>query len=152
MFDLTTLLTSIPSLLNAIDSRISESRGIERSLLLELETNIGIIQPFITDEINIDKVIQQLDITSMQTAIGTGYKFNSINRGTVAPDIVGCNRQLMRYVGWSTEKLFLSIYEKIKVLKKVVEIAPENQNIRKQVRLNNILLLMALLVKHIEAD
>ena len=151
MIDLTTLLTSIPDLLETIDTRIKKSKGTARWLLLELKTNIGIIQPFVEDEVNIDRVIQQLEIKQMQRALEDGFNFGKLKRGEVETATVADVPQLQVYAGWSTERLFLNIYEKITVLQKIVAIDSDNPNIRKQVRLKNILLLMGLLVKHIEA-
>jgi hypothetical protein len=54
-------------------------------------------------------------------------------------------------VGWSTERLFSNIYVKIKDLQTIVRMDPENKKIRKGVRLINILKLMLLLMKHINA-
>jgi hypothetical protein len=150
MFDLTSLLTSIPELITSIDDRIRRSRGQERALLVELKMNIGIIQPFANDEANIDRVITALEITAMKDATESGFDFNSVKKGEVKAETVGDNRQLATYVGWSTERLFLNIYEKIMVLQKIIQI-DTNKNVRKPVRLNNIFLLMALLVKHIES-
>jgi len=151
MFDLTTLLTSIPALLETIDSRIKKSKGMARWLLLELKTNIGIIQPFVEDDVNVDKVIKQLEVKQLQKALEAGFNLDSLKRGGVKAETIDNVPQLKVYVDWSTERLFLSIYEKITVLQKIIAIDADNPKIRKQVRLNNILLQMGLLVKHIES-
>ena len=150
MFDLTSLLTSIPELIATIDDRIRRSRGTERALLVELKTNIAVIQAFAEDEASINRVIEALEVTTLKDATESGFDFKSVKKGEVKEETVGDNRQLATYVGWSTERLFLNIYEKIKVLQKIIRIDTD-KNVRKQVRLNNMLLLMALLVKHIES-
>lgn len=74
-----------------------------------------------------------------------------MKKGKVTEDVAGDQPQYQQYVDWSTERLFSNIYVKIKDLQTIVRMDPENEKIRKRVRLINILKLMLLLMKHINA-
>jgi hypothetical protein len=69
----------------------------------------------------------------------------------VTEGVTGKQPQYRQYVGWTTERLFSNIFVKIQDLQTIVRIDPRNERIRKGVRLVNILKLMLLLMKHINA-
>jgi hypothetical protein len=87
----------------------------------------------------------------MKAALESGFNFNSLKKGKVREVVAGDQPQYQQYVGWSTEKLFSNIYVKIKDLQTIVRMDPHNERIRKGVRLINVLKLMLLLMKHINA-
>ena len=69
----------------------------------------------------------------------------------VSADVAGDQLQYQQYIGWSAERLLSRIYVKTQDLQTVVASDPDNQRIRKGVRLINVLKLMLLLTKHINA-
>ena len=56
------------------------------------------------------------------------------------------------YIGWTTEQLFENIYLKIVELKDIAKMDSDNPNIRKKVRLLNVLKMIKLLLVHISKN
>lgn len=154
MFSLGTLkdlISSVDSVLETVNGWVRGTRGWKRKLQLELLSNIELIFSYLRYDLPVDDVIANLQIGDMRSALESGFNFNSLKKGKVRDDVAGDQAQYQQYVGWSTERLFSNIYVKIKDLQTIVRMDPENKKIRKGVRLINILKLMLLLMKHINA-
>jgi len=145
------LLSSIDSVLEAMNAWVKGTRGWRRKLQLELLSNVELIFSYLKYDLPVDNVIANLQTVNMKDGLESGFNFNSLKRGKVAGDIAGDEPQYQPYVGWSTEKLFSNICVKIQDLQTIVRMDPENERIRKSVRLINILKLMLLLMKHINS-
>lgn len=154
MFSLGTLkdlISSVDSVLETVNGWVQGSRGWKRKLQLELLSNIELIFSYLKYDLPIDDVVANLQIANTRSALESGFNFNSLKKGKITEDVAGDQPQYQQYVGWSTERLFSNIYVKIKDLQTIVGMDPENEKIRKRVRLTNILKLMLLLMKHINA-
>jgi hypothetical protein len=154
MFSLGTLkdlISSVDSVLETINGWVRGTRGWRRKLQLELLSNIELIFSYLRYDLPVDDVIANLQTGNTKSALESGFNFNSLKKGNVRDDVAGDQPQYQQYVGWSTERLFSNIYVKIKDLQTIVSMDPDNEKIRKGVRLVNILKLMLLLMKHINA-
>ena len=146
------LLTNIPKVLDELDKVLKGTRGKKRGLLLELKQNIATIELFSKNQAPIDRVIENLRIEKMEDALTTGYKFNRLNNDGVTKKATGGVAFYQAYVGWTTEQLFENIYLKISELKDIVKMDTDNPNIRKNVRLLNVLKMIKLLLVHISKN
>lgn len=149
-----TILTGISttaSVLKILDSLIKRTRGRKRALLIELRSNIQLIDLYTEGDLPIDKVVARLETSHIRTALESNFNFNSLKRGKLKRSTTGNVPQFRRYAGWTTERLFSNIYLKIKGLQTIIEIDPDNERFRKSVRLINIRKLMLLLLKHIQS-
>ena len=154
MFSLGTLshlISIVDSVLETINAWVKGTKGWRRKLQLELLSNIELIFSYAKYDLPVDDVIANLQTRNMKSALESGFNFDSLKRGKITDDTAGDQPQYQQYVGWSTEKLFSNIYVKIQDLQTIVEMDPHNEKIRKGVRLVNILKLMLLLMKHINA-
>ena len=152
MFSLGTLshlISVVDSVLETINAWVKGTKGWKRKLQLELLSNIELVFSYVRYGLPVDDVIGNLRTENMKAALESGFNFNSLRRGRVAESVAGKQPQYQRYVGWATEQLFSSIYVKTQDLQTVVKMDPQNERIRKGVRLVNILKLMLLLMKHI---
>lgn len=145
------LISSVDSVLGTIRSWVKGTRGWKRKLQLELLSNVELVFSYVKYELPVDDVIASLQTGNMKAALESGFNFNSLERGKVRSDVAGDQPQYQQYVGWSTERLFSNIYVKIRDLQTIVQMDPDNPKIRKSVRLINVLKLMLLLTKHINA-
>jgi hypothetical protein len=143
------LLGNIPKVLEEIDKLLKGTRGKKRMLLLELKQNVATIELYSKNQAPIDKVIGNLRIEKVEDAFDKGFKFNSFNNDRVTKKETGGVAFYQAYVGWTTEQLFENIYLKIVELKDIVRMDTNNPNIRKNVRLLNVLKLIKLLLVHI---
>lgn len=154
MFNLGTLsqlMSIFDSILETINAWVKGTRGWRRKLQLELLSNIELIFSYAKYDLPVDDVIANLQTARMKAALESGFNFNSLKKGGVTERVAGEQPQYQQYVGWTTERLFSNITVKIQDLQTIVKIDPANEKIRKGVRLINILKLMLLLVKHINA-
>jgi hypothetical protein len=154
MFNLGTLshlMSIVDSILETINAWVKGAKGWRRKLQLELLSNIELIFSYVKYDLPVDDVIANLQTARMKAALESGFNFNSLKKGRVRESVAGDQPQYQQYVGWRTEQLFSNITVKIQDLQTIVKIDPENKKIRKGVRLINILKLMLLLVKHINA-
>jgi hypothetical protein len=144
-------LSSAASAAKTIQSLLKNSRGLKRSLLLEVQKNLSLIYLFLNDEQKLVTIVKKLDLRVYEDAVKTNFDFNDIKKGKVSPRLVGDIKQLQPYIGWNTEQLFENIYLKIHQLKSIIEIDPENRQFRLNVRLKNLYKMMVLLIKHVKS-
>jgi len=145
------LISIVDSVLATVNAWVKGSRGWKRRLQLELLSNVELIFSYVRYDLPVDDVIANLQTGSMKAALESGFNFDALRRARVSADVAGDQPQYQQYVGWSTERLFSNIYVKIQDLQTIVAMDPDNERIRKGVRLINILKLMLLLLKHINA-
>lgn len=132
-----------------IDSLLARNKGMRRMLLAEIEYNIEVIE-LLNDDVPIGTVINNLRTESLEKALDSDFDFRSFSilRDTVHPKTARNNPFYERYVGKTTEDLFISICQKIKSLKTFIP-GDETQNINKKSRLLNIYKLINLLLLHL---
>lgn len=154
MIDITSLLgglSSVTSVLEALDSMLKGSRGTRRSLLLELEGNIRLALLGKRGEIPAEKLVKRLETRAMQQAMESNFSFSSLKTGKLKKRVAGESAQMQRYVGWSTEKLFTNLYLRIRELQNIVELDADGSHFRVDTRLKNIFRMMLLLAQHIRS-
>jgi hypothetical protein len=144
-------MSIVDSVLETINAWVKGTKGWKRKLQLELLSNIELIFSYVRYDLPVDDVIANLRTAHMQAALESGFNFNSLKRGRVTESITDKQPQYQQYVGWTTERLFSNILVKIEDLQTIVKMDPQNERIRKGVRLINILKLMLLIMKHINA-
>jgi hypothetical protein len=144
-------LSNVTSVLATLNSLLKGSRGMQRALLLELEGNTRLILLNVKGGAPVEKVVPRLETSSTRKAMESGFNFNALKSGKVKPKTVGDSPQMQAYLGWSTEKLFANVYLKIRDLQHIVDIDATNDRFRTGVRLQNILKMMLLLVRHIRS-
>ena len=140
----------IPAFVDMINKQAENTKGLERSLILEMKANAELIQLHRDGEVTANEVIKQLEIDKLEKALGSDFKFTSIKRGKLKAKSTAGIAFFEKYIGWTTEELFENMYLKIKVLKKYLEMTPDNFRIRKDVRLINVLKLIKLIIIHID--
>jgi hypothetical protein len=154
MFNLGTfkdLISVVDLVSKSISSWVKRARGRKRKLLLELQCNVELIFSYGRYDLPIDDVIANLQTAQVEAALESDYNLNLLKKGEVTKRTAGKEPHYQQYVGWTTERLFTNLYVKIKDLQTIIKIDPHNENIRKRVRLINILKQMLLLTKHINA-
>ena len=134
---------------STVSSALKSAKGHKRRLLLELQTNIDLIELWQMKRFPIDKVILKLERKHYESALSDDFNFNGLKRSALPQATTRGVPQFQAYVGWSTERLIDNIYRKIKQLQDIVEMDTENRRIDKAARLGNIYKLMILLVHHI---
>jgi len=144
-------LSSITSVLDTLNSMLKGSRGIRRSLLLELESNIRLALIGQRGGIPVEKLVKRLDTRAMQQAMESDFSFSSLKSGKVKKKIAGDSAQMQRYTGWSTEKLFTNLYLRIRELQNIVELDADSSHFRVAIRLRNIFRMMLLIARHIRS-
>lgn len=144
-------LSSAASAAKIIQSLLKDTRGTQRSILLELRKNMDLLYLFLDDESKYRTVINKLDMRVYTAASESGFDFNSIKKGKVNARLLNNVKQLKPYTGWTTEALFDNIYLRIHQLKNIIEIAPDSKNFRLNVRLKNLHKMMVLLIKHVKS-
>jgi hypothetical protein len=145
------LISIVDSVLETINGWVRGTKGWRRKLQLELQSNIELIFSYVRYDLPVDDVIANLRTAHIKTTLESGFNFNTLKRGRVTESVTGKQPQYQQYVGWTTERLFSNILVKIEDLQTIVKMDPQNERIRKGVRLINILKLMLLIMKHINA-
>jgi hypothetical protein len=145
------LISIVDSVLATINAWVKGTKGWKRKLQLELQSNIELIFSYVRYDLPVDDVIANLRTAHMKAALESGFNFNSLKKGQVIEGVTGKQPQYQQYVGWTAERLFSNIFVKMQDLQTIVKMDPQNKRIRKGVRLINLLKLMLLLMKHINA-
>ena len=119
-------------------------------LILETWKNMTILE-FVDCDVPVDTIITKLEIGQLKKALGSNFDFRSFSilRPRVHKRTARNNPFYERYVGWTTEELFRSVYSKIDDLKTIVSLDPQPTHIDKKARLMNIYKLMNLLLLHL---
>lgn len=144
-----TTVSTAAAVVQTLHALIKSSRGRKRMLLLELQHNLGVIDMYVTGRSPLNSVIGKLDIQYLKAALESDFDFNKLKRGRVNKRAAGDVAQYKGYVGWTTERLFSSIYLKISLLQQIIAIDPHSSQYRPSVRLLNIRKLIVLLIRHI---
>jgi hypothetical protein len=144
-----TIFTNLTRTIELINDLITRNQGKKERLLIEMEQNVSTIKLYVESGTPIDDVINNLRTEKLKEALESGFKFKRFNSAKVTRETTGDLPYYNQYIGWSTKKLFKNIYLKIAHLQDIVRIDSTNPNIRKSVRLINILKMIKLLLVHI---
>ena len=144
-------LSSATSGAKTIQSMIKNTRGIERTLLLELQKNISMLYLFVDHPEKYKTVINKLETRVYEEAVKSDFNFNVLKKTRVSARAAADVKQLQPYVGWTTEQLFENVHLKIHALKTIFDVDPDNNRFRIKIRLTNLHKVMILLLKHIKS-
>lgn len=136
--------------LKLLDDLLTRNKGRKRMLLLEMRKNLLVIG-YLDNEVHADTVIDKLQLRYLKGTLESNFDFRSfaILKHKLHKKTARNNPFFERYVGWTTEELFNTIYLKIDDLKTIISITPPPQDVDKIARLRNIHKLMTLLLFHL---
>ncbi|MFM2613358.1 hypothetical protein [Vibrio campbellii] len=128
---------------------VAGNRGLKRTVAVELQENIELIRLYVETESGYDQLIPKLKDNAYRSALSEGFNFNSLKRSKIDSQSTKGQKQLEKYHGWETQKVFENIYSKIAVVKEAIEIKDNKKPLRLGVRLHNIFKLSVMLSNHI---
>ena len=143
-------ILSVEKLAKNLDSLLKNSRGHKRAILREMQENINLLLLAKNRQLPAGKVIEKLDRRNYLAAADAGFNFKLIKRSALKKETVKDVPQFKKYIGWSTERLLENIYLKVKQLQDIAAIDPEQKSLNLQIRLENLLRLMMLLLQHVK--
>jgi hypothetical protein len=126
--------------------------GNARVLIMEIEENYTYLDMVVFDEVPLDKVIQDLSVSEYKRLAGEGFDFKRLKRNKIQDDPSFEGTKMANWAGKSTAELIDSIYEKLTDLKIRYPHNYNNPKYRWNVRVQNIIKLIWLLLKHVGSD
>jgi hypothetical protein len=101
---------------------------------------------------SLEKVIPKLTFKAYIAAADSGFNFKKIERGSLKAKSTHGVKQLQKYIGWSTEKLFENIYLKARQLQNILELKNDKEGINLEIRVEYLTRMLILLLQHIGPD
>jgi hypothetical protein len=147
--DTFTAISTAERITAALYKWITGNRGLKRTVAVELKENIEMVRLYIESSTDPRELIPKLREDAFRSALSQGFNFNTLQRSKISAASTRDIPQLKLYHGWSTQKLFESVYEKIATLKHAVTIRTSKKPVRIGVRLINVFKLMVVLAHHI---
>ena len=144
-------ILSAEKLARSLDSIIKNSKGHKRAILRELQENINLLFLAKNNQLPARKVIEKLERKNYLAAADAGFNFKLIKRFALKRETVKDVPQFKKYIGWSTERMLENIYLKVKQLQDIAAIDPDQKSLNLQIRLENLLRLMLLLLQHVKS-
>jgi hypothetical protein len=149
-----TLGDLVEKLLKAYQKANKGKLSTMRAVLTEMRLNFERIDDYFRGGNPIHQVIRTLSVTALKEALfDSDFDFNNFKRKKIRvrklfedPDYFFLN-----YDGWTTERMFNNLYEKIVRLQEISREYGDNPNYRLGVRLGNIRKMMVLLLLHLQA-
>jgi len=126
--------------------------GNARVLIMEIEENYTFLDMVVFDEVPLNNVIQDLSVSEYKRLAGEGFDFNRLKRNRLQDDLSFEGTQMSHWAGKSTAELIDSIYEKLTDLMIRYPHNFNNPKYRWNVRVQNIIKLTWLLLKHVGSD
>jgi uncharacterized protein (UPF0335 family) len=130
---------------------IKGKRGDTRALLEELKENLGLCWMVVEQEVDPLKIIPELTTTEYDRILRTEFDFNSLKRKRVQSTQSITNTELAAFIDKKTEDLLENIYDKIKSMKRIYRIDPDNSRIRWRRRIISLQKRMLLLMQHLRS-
>ena len=128
------------------------AKGDAKVLIMEIEANYTYLTMVVFDGVALAKIIPDLSVSEYKRLAREGFDFNTIKRKKIKDDPSFEGTQMAIWVGKSTEELIDSIYKKITDLKICYPHNYNNPKYRWNVRVQNIIRLIWLLLKHVDSD
>lgn len=128
---------------------ISGNRGFKRTVAIELQENIELVRLYVASGAEPRVLIPKLKEDAFRNALAQGFNFNTLKRSKISATSTRNIPQLRSYHGWSTQRLFESVYTKIATLKHAATLPNGQKPVRIGVRLINVFKLMVVLAHHI---
>ncbi len=143
-------LLSAEKVARAVDSAVRNARGHKRAVLRELQENIHLLMIAREEKLPPEKVIPRLERKNYLYASDSGFNFKLLRRSALKSHATGGLPQFKKYIGWSTERLLENIYLKVKQVQVLVEIGKPAPQVNLEIRMEYLLRLMILFLKHIQ--
>lgn len=142
----------VEKLLKAYQKANKGKLSTMRGVLTEMHLNFERIDDYFQVRNPIHQVIRTLSVTALKEALfDSDFDFNNFERKKIHvrklfenPDYFTLN-----YDGWTTERMFNQLYEKIVRLQEISQEYGDNPHYRLGVRLGNIRKMMVLLYLHL---
>ncbi len=147
-----TIFASAGEALKALVDWRRRSRGNARAIVMELEDNYTYLEMVAFDGVPVGNVIQDLSTTEYKRLAHEGYNFNQLRRQKIQAEPSFEGTQMANWVEKSTEELIDSIYNKINDLKIRYPHNYNNPKYRWNVRVQNTIKFIWLLLKHVGFD
>lgn len=128
---------------------ITGNRGFKRTVAIELQENIELVRLYVASGAEPRVLIPKLKEDAFRNALAQGFNFNTLKRSKISATSTRNIPQLRSYHGWSTQRLFESVYTKIATLKHAATLPNSQKPVRIGVRLINVFKLMVVLAHHI---
>lgn len=128
---------------------ISGNRGFKRTVAIELQENIELVRLYVASGAEPRALIPKLKEDAFRNALAQGFNFNTLKRSKISATSTRNIPQLRSYHGWSTQRLFESVYTKIATLKHAATLPNGQKPVRIGVRLINVFKLMVVLAHQI---
>lgn len=147
----------ISALQSWVSSFASKNRGPRRVILAEISTNFKIMKVLVKNDIDTSEIISALRTKAFDTLESSNFSFNALKHQKVSFQKLGIkNLPSFSFInGATTETLVCTLYERIRVLQSLEKAASKNSKLRKSirfdVRLQNIVKLMLILVLHLKS-
>src|SRR3954465_943418 len=113
------LKTGMSPLKDLIDFLYRKSQTndvLKKQVIMELRNNLNVFKNGYLNEVEYDTMIDLLSNDCIQQAVKANFSFNKIKAGTIEPYHI-YNERNRKYEGWTAERLFDKIDEKIVELK-----------------------------------
>ncbi len=146
------IFSSARAALQALVDWRKRTRGDARAIVMELEDNYTYLNMVAFDGVPLENLIQDLSTAEYKRLACEGYNFNHLKRKKIQDDPSFEGTQMANWVGKSTEELIASIYKKIGELKISYPHNKDNPKYRWNVRVQNIIRLILLLLKHVQCS
>jgi hypothetical protein len=143
-------ILSAEKLAKSVDTVLKNSKGHKRAILRELQENVNLLFLAKNNQLPAKKVIEKLERKNYLAAADAGFNFKLIKRSALKKETVKDVPQFKKYIGWSTERLLENIYLKVKQLQDMAALDPDQKTLNLQIRLENLLRLMLLLLQHMK--
>jgi hypothetical protein len=147
--DMFTAISTTERVAASLYKWITGNRGLKRTVAIELQENIELVRLYVASGINPRDLIPKLKEDAFRNALAQGFNFKTLKRSKISATSTRDIPQLRTYHGWSTQKLFESVYTKIATLKHAATLPNSQKPARIGVRLINVFKLMVVLAHHI---
>jgi len=128
-------------------SRHLAHRSSKNSLLQEFRRNLAFLREGLAGQVATEVLIDGLEDRQFHNALESGFRFDSLQRRSLARSTCAGVPAFERYQGWSSERLICKVYERVAILKKLRQ---GQSGIDLQLRLQNLFKLMMLVAAHLE--
>ncbi len=148
-------LTSGQEALKALNKILKKRRGDSRALLEEMKENLGLCWMVVELETDPKQILPKLQTSVYDRLCAEGFDFNrmtSKKRRTIQGSDALLNTDLKSFAGKDTASLVENLYDRIKDLKRLYEVDPENPRIHWRQRVVNVLKRALLLMKHLKGE
>jgi hypothetical protein len=126
----------------------------KRLLLREIRNNLKRLEHRNMEGASKNLIIQKLENESVLAAIQVGFDFKKLAPGKKVDSSIAENfKPAKKYIGWNSDKIMLSVDEKITNLKELIEIydSANVKNLNLTSRLNNLyslLIMQSILIRN----